>query len=175
VWTNEYFIADIENEINLSIDNANIQVSTRTVNVINVPYVKDDLKKPLFIDAFTKPENNELNTSDLFKFVSKINETAVVGNDELSTSDFLRFASKTNEVYQPLPEVEQKRQLPKEIFIFEEPELKDITASDTSLNIPSMTELNINIPKELEGLKASKNDDVLPILEVVDKGLKRYP
>lgn len=169
---NEYFIADIENEINLSIDNANIQVSTPTVNVINVPYVKDDLKKPLFIDAFTKPENNELNTSDLFKFVSKINETAVVGNDELSTSDFLRFASKTNEVYQPLPEVEQKRQLPKEIFIFEEPELKDITASDTSLNISSMTELNINIPKELEGLKASKNDDVLPILEVVDKGFK---
>ena len=188
---NQYFVTDIENEINLSIENANITVSTPTNNVLNVPYVKEDFKKPLFIDALKKPENEELSKSDLFKYVTKINDEyepiadsnlinreinsvseSVIESNELKTNDFLQFATRSNEIYKPLPETAPTRELPKNIFIFEEPELRDIPFSGISSHNVSTTELNINIPKELEGLKASKSDDILPILEVVDRGFK---
>jgi hypothetical protein len=79
--------------------------------------------------------------------------------------------TKIKETYQPLPEP-TTRQIPKEVFIFEEPELIDMPVSGISAKQASTTELNINIPKELEGLNASKSDDVLPILEIQDNGFK---
>jgi hypothetical protein len=156
-----YFIeAQLENEINLAIENSNIKVNTPTANIIEVPYVKDNLKKPLFIDAFVKPEKED-----------KPVHVSVVESDELSKKDLLKFVTKIKETYKPLPEP-TTRQIPKEVFIFEEPELIDMPVSGISAKQASNSELNITIPKELEGLKASKVDDVLPILEIQDNGFK---
>lgn len=166
---NEYFAENIENEINLAIENATVNVNMPAANILEISYVKDDLKKPLFIDNFTKKEDEKpVNVAEQPVNVATVES---VENDELSKSDLFKFVTKIKETYKPLPEP-TTRQIPKEVFIFEEPELIDMPVSGISAKQASTTELNINIPKELEGIKASKSDDVLPVLEIDDNTFK---
>lgn len=158
---NNYFIeAEIEQEINLAIENSNVKVNMPSANVIEVPYVKDDLKKPLFIDALVKEEKE-----------IKPEPVSVVESNELSKDDLLNFVSKINETYKPLPEP-KGRQIPKEVFIFDEPEMKEKPIGEINAKRDVNSELSMVIPKELDGLTARRMDDALPVLEIHDNGFK---
>lgn len=165
LYDNDYF-ADIENEIDNAIKNSNIKVNLPAFNeqsahVFTVDNKTDklDVKQPLFMEDFIEKDKPIVETSQIKE------------NEDLSKSDLLKFITKIKETYQPLQEPNLKiRQIPKEVFIFEEPELIDMPVSGISATPTRITELNINIPKELEGLKASKLDNSLPVLEINDRG-----
>jgi len=170
LYDNDYFVESaIENEINISIENSNIKVSSPVVDeksshvfTVENTTEKLDVKQPMFIDDFKEKVKPVV-----------VSEPVVKENEELSKDDLLNFVSKIKETYKPLPEPDPKiRQIPKEVFIFEEPELIDMPVSGISATQAPITELNINIPKELEGLKASKLDDRLPVLEIDDNSFK---
>lgn len=158
----EYFTA-MESEIDSLIKNSKVHVNIPEAHEIVIPMTKDDLKKPLFLDVATNKIEDSV----------KVNEPNAVQsvNQDLTTSDLLKFVTKINETYEPLP-TPKNRQIPKEVFIFEEPELIDMPVSGISAKSDVSTELNINIPKELEGMKASKNGDILPILSIDDRSFK---
>jgi hypothetical protein len=152
IHSDEY-VAIIENEINVLIDKAVIKDPQLDAHVFDMSYTKREPLSTLVLAPAMVQENivkdnlegAELTSSDLFKFVTKINET-----------------------YQALPEV-KKRQIPNEVFIFEEPELID---KPSSLN-QQLNEIDITIPKELKEIHASAERHIdLPVLSVEDTGFK---